>query len=63
MREELAYDREEMEHAINVAMNGEGPNQAGKFTPSQRKAFDAIKDAIQGKSNEKQIYIDARGGT
>ena len=46
MREELAYDREEMEHAINVAMNGEGPNQAGKFTPSQRTAFDAIKDAI-----------------
>ena len=33
MREELAYDREEMEHAITVAMNGEGPNQAGKFTP------------------------------
>ena len=63
VREELAYDREEMQHSINVALNGEGPNQAGKFTPSQRRAFDAIKDAIQGKSKEKQIYIDARGGT
>ena len=63
VREELAYDREEMQHAINIALNGEGPNQTGKFTPSQRSAFDAIKDAIQGKSKERQIYIDSKRGT
>ena len=43
VREELAYDREEMQHSINVALNGEGPNQAGKFTPSQRREFHEIK--------------------
>ena len=63
IREELEYDREEMESSLTKALNGEGPHLAGKFTDSQNAAFQIIKDAIDGKSLQKQIYIDARGGT
>ena len=63
IREELAYDREDMARYLNAAINGEGPEQNGKFTPSQQNAFKAISDAILGKSQQKQFYIDARGGT
>ena len=60
--EELDYDREQMEHELNLALNGEGPQHTGKFTMSQQQAFNAVKNAVQGKG-PKQIYIDARGGT
>lgn len=55
IREELAYDKEEMEDALFTAMNGEGPEQNGKFTPSQEEAFKSITDAIEGKSQKKTI--------
>ena len=63
IREELAYDKEQMAHDLNIALNGEGPQQKGKFTASQQRAFDTIKEAVLGRNNHKQIYIDARGGT
>ena len=60
--EELDYDRQQMEHELNLALNGESPNHTSKFTMSQQQAFNAVKYAFQGKG-PKQIYIDARGGT
>ena len=60
--EELEYDREQMEHELNLALNGEGPHNTGKFTMSQQQVFNSVKNAAQGKG-PKQIYIDARGGT
>ena len=60
--EELDYDREQMEHELNLALNGEGPQHTGKFTMSQLQAFNAVKNAVQA-NGPKQIYIDARGGT
>ena len=63
IREELEYDREEMQTNLSKALNGLGPQLEGKFTDSQSEAFQYIKDAIDGTSSEKQIYVDARGGT
>ena len=62
IREELDYDKEQMQHELNIAMHGDGPRQTGKLTLSQYKAFNAVKDALQGRG-PKKIYLDARGGT
>lgn len=48
--EETAYDREEMERALHTELNGEGPLQKGKFSPSQHAAFNSISDAVKSKS-------------
>ena len=52
-----------MTRLLDNALNGEGPQHKGKFTESQQKAFDAIKDAVEGRNAQKLFYIDARGGT
>ena len=63
IREELAYDKQQMEDDLNISLHGEGPQQKGKFTESQKQAFEAIQEAVQGRSQQKQMFIDARGGT
>ena len=62
VREEINYDREEMEGLLNQAVNGAGAEKKGKFTPSQNLVYEAIKNALQG-TGSKQIYINARGGS
>ena len=38
VREELAYDKQQMTDDLNISLNGEGPQQKGKFTASQKKS-------------------------
>ena len=52
-----------MEQELNLALNGEGSECKGKFTASQQRAFDCIRNAVEGKGSDKRFYIDARGGT
>jgi len=63
VREEISYDREEMLMKLNTALNGEGPEKRGKMTPSQQRVYEEVKDAVEGRNNQKLFFIDARGGT
>ena len=48
-QDELHYDPEEMAAKIIKALNGEGHNLEGKFTASQLKAFQGIRNALENK--------------
>ena len=58
IREEVSYDQDEMQVQLHIALNGEGPKRKGKLTPSQLLVFEAIRDAVEGRSSAKRIFID-----
>ena len=43
IREEISYDREEMEASFQKAQEGEGIEQRGKMRESQRKVFESVR--------------------
>ena len=49
IREEISYDRLEMEEELQKALNGEGDLRCGKMTDSQVNAFNKIRNAVHGK--------------
>ena len=59
IREEINYDNEEMQTLLNKALHGEGPEQKGKLTPSQKNVFEAITSAINvtGPNNYTLIHV------
>ena len=63
IREEICYDPDEMRDLLQKALSGEGPAQKGKMTRSEFNVYVAIRDALNGRSNQKQIFINARRGT
>ena len=63
VREEINYDNEEMEQELRIALHGEGTEQRGKLTLSLLAVYETVKAAVEGNSPNKQIFIDARGGT
>ena len=63
VREEISYDHQEMAHQLQIALRGDGESQRGKLTQSQLAVYQAIKSAIENRSPNKRIFIDARGGT
>ena len=56
IREEISYDRLEMEEELQKALHGEGVSQHGKMTESQVNAFRKIQDAVNGKSNDRLFF-------
>lgn len=52
IRDEINYDQETMRDALNVALHGQGPSRTGKFTDSQKELYEAVKDAVEGKSGK-----------
>ena len=63
IREEIDYDQDEMLSKLHIALHGQVSEEKGKLTPSQLKVFEVIRDVVEGRSTEKQIFIDARGGS
>ena len=62
-RKEITYDHGEMAHQLQVTLNGDGESQRGKLTQSQLAVCQANKGAVQNRSPNKRIFIDARGET
>ena len=58
IREEISYDRHEIDGLFQRALNGEGLEKRGQMTESKKSVFNAVKTAINGTNLQICIFIN-----